>query len=122
MMKPKFDLKKARHHVVLEVHEAPADSAQMAMLVHDEISMYYHVINPHWTGKQCMQAASEVVASEIELYKSQFEDYKDMDKRWANPKAYFVNVINLYRKLREYNETDEHIKGYTNPAKTRWSL
>lgn len=121
-MKKEFDLKKARRHVVLEVHEAPEDSARMAMMVHDEIAMYYHVCNPHWTGKQCMRAASEAVAGEIERYKSQVEDYKHMDHRWANPKAYFVNVINLYRKLREFNETDEHIVGYNNPVKTRWSI
>jgi len=121
-MKQSFDLKKARKHVVLEVHEAPADSVGMAMMVHDEISMYYHVINPHWSGKKCMQEAGNVVMGEIEKYEQQRDEYIRMDPRWGDPRAYFVNVINIYRKLRELNETDEHVKGYTNPAKTRWSL
>ena len=117
-----IDVKKARKHVVLEVHEAPADNARMAMMVHDEIAAYYYLINPHWSGKQCMKAASQVVAAEIEMYKSQRDEYILMDRRWSNPKAYFVNVINLYRKMREYNEMDDHIVGYESPVKTRWSL
>ena len=117
-----IDLKKARRHVILEVHQAPPDSTTMAMMVHEEIASYYHLINPHWSGKRCMKLASETVAGEIERYKSQREEYIKNDPRWSNPKAYFVNVINLYRKMREQNETDDHNVGYENPAKTRWSL
>lgn len=115
------DLKKARRHVVLEVHEAPQDSAQLSMMVHDEISMYYHTVNPAWSGDRCLKAASKAVAGEIVKYKNQRDDYIKMDSRWADPRPYFVNVINIYRKLRELNETDDHIVGY-NGAKTRWSL
>jgi hypothetical protein len=117
-----IDLKKARRHVVLEVHEAPADNTSMAIMVHKEIAAYYHLINPHWSGKKCMNLASKTVANEIESYKSQRDEYIANDPRWSNPRAYFVNVINLYRKMREQNETDDHIVGYENPAKTRWSL
>lgn len=120
-MKQKIDLKKARKHVVLEVHEAPSDPAQMSLMVHDEISMYFHSINPAWSGHKCLQMASQTVLGEIQKYKNQRDEYIHMDKRWEDPRAYFVNVINIYRKLRELNETDDHLVGY-NGAKTRWSL
>lgn len=118
----KIDLKKARRHVVLELHEAPVDSVQMSMMVHDEVSAYFHSCNPQWSGRKCLEAASAVVLGEIERYKAQVEDYGHMDKRWGDPRAYFVNVINTYRKLKELNQTDEHLSGVRNPVKTRWSL
>ena len=106
--------KKANRHVVLELHQAPTNPADLAKMLYDTIYQYNYLVCPHKADDELRDMTESTIGGIVELAHSENELY-----RWDDPRAYIVNKINFYRKMIEYNQVDDHTVGY-NPAKTRW--
>jgi hypothetical protein len=107
--------KKATRHVVLELHEAPTDSAELAKMLYDTIYHYNYLVCPHKSDTELGAMTENTIGGIVELAQTENDLYQ-----WNDHRAYVINKINFYRKMIEYNQVDDHTVGY-NPTKSRWS-
>ena len=100
-------------HKILELKDAPKDSAKLADLLFKAAYDYFCACIPEQPHDYILKVAQESANDKI---KSAIENFKTYD--WPVFES-LVNEINTYRKLASMNDT-AHMT-YVNTNKTRWS-